>query len=771
MTTERRLLLAAIKVVSRRSSWVWCLYLLAGVLATGGYFLLPSPSAQNVFIVLIDLSGVAAILSGIHIYKPSYPLPWHLLASGTVLSGAADGLWAINSLDSEVPYSSIAELLYVCSVPCFVAGLLLIGQGGTGRNGANLIDSLILATGMGMLLRVFLLDPEGHVATLSLLERVLALTYLLVYVLVLAIVIRPLFVPAKRSPALYLLCGSLAVLVIADLAFGSITSGTYEAYGAGSLVYAGYLLSSALFGAAALHPSMARLSEPVAEAPAILTLGRLVVLTGAMLTPPLVLVIQAALGQPIATVFIVGSSVVLFLLVAARLAGMMSERKALERHLEFQALHDPLTHLPNRLLFTDRLEHALAKAKRSESRVALLFLDLDNFKAINDSLGHEAGDRLLVSVAERMRASLRTGDTAARFGGDEFAILLEDLEDASYATWVAERIIEELEAPFVLGGKEMFVNTSIGIALSAPSTHGEAEMLMRDADTAMYAAKRNGGACYEVFDPSMRYQALERLNLENELRQAIERREFRLHYQPTVSLKTGRIVGFEALVHWEHPERGLVFPCEFVPLAEERSLIVPLGKWVLEEACRQAKQWHEDRRTSDPPLVMTVNLSAKQFERPRLVQYIEHILEDTRLDPLCLNLEITESALMGDGPSTINILRELKASGVSLSIDDFGTGYSSLSYLQRFPADYLKIDRSFVSQLDKGAANKTLVSGMISLAHNLGMKPVGEGVETAEQLACLREMKCELAQGYYFSEPLPSQAASALLSTNVSVTL
>jgi diguanylate cyclase (GGDEF)-like protein len=673
-------------------------------------------------------------------------------------------------LDSEVPYSSIAELLYFCSVPYFVAGLLLIGKGGTGRNGANLIDPLIIATGMGVLLRVFLLDPEGHVATLSLLERLLTVTYLFVYVVVLAIVIRPLFVPAKRSPALYLLCGSLTVLVIGDLAFGSITSGTYEAYGAGNLVYAGYLLSSALFGAAALHPSMARLSEPVFEAPATLTAWRLMLLTGAMLTAPLALVMQAALGQPIATVFIVGSSVVLFLLVAARLAGMISERKALERHLEFQGLHDPLTHLANRRLFVDRLEHALAKAERSESWVAVLYLDLDNFKVINDSLGHAAGDRLLVSVAERLRASLRTGDTAARFGGDEFAILLEDLEDAGYATWVAERIIEELKASFVLKGKEIFVNTSIGIVLSAPSTHGEAEILMRDADTAMYVAKRNGGTCYEVFDPNMRYQALERLNLENELRQALERREFRVHYQPTVSLKTGRIVGFEALVRWEHPERGLVFPCEFVPLAEERSLIVPLGEWVLEEACRQAKKWHEDRRTSDAPLMMTVNVSAKQFERPGLIQHIAHILEDTELDPLCLNLEITESTLMREGPST-TIVRKLKALGVSLSIDDFGTGYSSLSYLQRFPADYLKIDRSFVSQLDEGAANKTLVSEMVSLAYKLGMKPVVEGVESAEQLAWLREMKCELAQGYYFSEPLPSQAASALLSTNVSITL
>jgi hypothetical protein len=418
---------------------VWILYLLAGLLATGGYFLLPSATAQNVFIVLIDLSGVAAIAAGIHTHKPNHPLPWYLLASGMVLTGAADSLWAIYSSNVEIPHASAADVLYVCSIPCFVAGLLLIGKGGFGRNGVNLLDPLTIATGMGMLLRVLLLDPEGHVPTLSLLERLLALTYLWVYVMLLAIVVLPLFVPAKRSPALYLLCGSVVILVIADLAFGSFTADTYDAYGAGSLVYLGYLLSGTLFGTAALHPSMTRLSEPALEVPAKLTWW-LVLLTGAMLMAPLVLVIQASLGQPIAVVLIVGGSGTLFVLVSARLAGMGSERLTLERRLKFQAFHDPLTRLPNRTLFTDRFEQALARSERQGGKVAVMFVDLDDFKEVNDSLGHEAGDRVLVAVAERLQACLRPSDTAARLGGDEFTVLLEDVEDVQEAVRVAERI-------------------------------------------------------------------------------------------------------------------------------------------------------------------------------------------------------------------------------------------------------------------------------------------------------------------------------------------
>jgi diguanylate cyclase (GGDEF)-like protein len=481
---------------------VWILYLLAGILATGGYFLLPSATTQNVFIVLIDLSGVAAIAAGIHTHKPNYPLPWYLLAGGMVLTGAADSLWAIYFSNVEIPPASVADVLYVCSIPCFVAGLLLIGKGGFGRNGVNLLDPLIIATGMGMLLRVLLLDPEGQVPTLSLLERLLALTYLWVYVVLLAIVVLPLFVPAKRSPALYLLCGSVVILVIADLAFGSFTAGTYDVYGAGSLVYLGYLLSGTLFGTAALHPSMTRLSEPASEVPAKLTWWRLVLLTAAMLMAPLVLVIQAALGQPIAVVLIVGGSGALFVLVSARLAGMVGERVTLERRLKFQAFHDPLTRLPNRTLFTDRFEQALARSERRGGKVAVMFVDLDDFKEVNDSLGHEAGDRVLVAVAERLQACLRSSDTAARLGGDEFTVLLEDVEDVQEAVRVAERILEELRIPITLGALDKAVGASIGIALGS-GTRDRPGGLLRKADLALYRAKGRGKAGYEVFEPGL----------------------------------------------------------------------------------------------------------------------------------------------------------------------------------------------------------------------------------------------------------------------------
>ncbi len=481
---------------------VWILYLLAGILATGGYFLLPSATTQNVFIILVDLSVVGAVVAGIRIHKPKYPLPWYLLASGTVLTGAADGLWAIYFSNGEIPRASVADVLYVCSIPCFVAGLLLLGKGGFGRTGINLVDPLIIATGMGMLLRVLLLDPEGHVPTLSLLERLLALTYLCVYVVLFAIVVLPLFIPAKRSPALYLLCGSVMILVIADVAFGSFTSGTYDAYGAGSLVYLGYLLSGALLGAAALHPSMARLSEPVSEAPAKLTWWRLALLTGAMLMAPLVMVIQATLNQPIAVVLIVGGSVMLFLLVSTRLAGMVSEHKALEQRLEFQAFHDPLTHLPNRTLFMDRFEQALVRSERQGGKVAVMFVDLDDFKEVNDSLGHETGDRVLVAVAKRLQACLRPSDTAARLGGDEFTVLLEDVEDAQGAVRVAERILEELRTSTTIGELEVTIGASIGIALS-DSTHERLGDLLRKADLALYRAKGRGKSDYEVFEPGL----------------------------------------------------------------------------------------------------------------------------------------------------------------------------------------------------------------------------------------------------------------------------
>jgi diguanylate cyclase (GGDEF)-like protein/PAS domain S-box-containing protein len=436
----------------------------------------------------------------------------------------------------------------------------------------------------------------------------------------------------------------------------------------------------------------------------------------------------------------------------------ITERKALEEQLTYQALHDPLTELPNRLLFTDRLRHALSRAKRPQQAVAIMFMDLDNFKVVNDSLGHQTGDRLLKLVSKRIRNYLRPEDTVARLGGDEFVFLLEDT-DADGASRIAERILEELRPPFILGRRQFFVTASLGITVGGSNEKRAAELL-READLAMYRAKHSGKARYAVFEETMNARALERLELEHGLRRAVERNEFVVYYQPEVSLATERIVGFEALVRWKHPERDMLLPEQFIPLAEETGLIVPIGEAVLKEACRQAKEWHE-QRLSDLPAVC-VNLSARQFREPGFVDTVAHIIDESKLEPHHLCLEITESTAMSDAVATAATLEELQDLGVRAIIDDFGTGYSSLSYLERFPVDYVKIHHSFVGGLGKHSRAETLGSAIISLAHALGLKVIAEGVETEEQFNRLRELGCDLAQGYYFAYPLTGEAASTL---------
>jgi diguanylate cyclase (GGDEF)-like protein len=393
-------------------------------------------------------------------------------------------------------------------------------------------------------------------------------------------------------------------------------------------------------------------------------------------------------------------------------------------------------------------------------------MDLDNFKVINDSLGHEAGDELLVEVSGRLLKVLRPEDTAARLGGDEFVVLLEDLVDAGEARRVAKRIMSELRPPFAVESRQTFVSASVGIALSDSGQIQPAELL-RDADAAMYKAKEDGGL--QIFEPSMRTWATSRLELENSLRQALEREEFEVYYQPQVDLQTGRTVGFEALVRWHHPERGLVGPSEFIPVAEETGLIVPLGWWVLKEACRQAREWQEWYAT-DPPLLMNVNLSAKQLKRPDAVQTVEGLLKETGMEPRCLSMDITETALIAapENDSTI-ALKRFRELGVWNSIDDFGTGYSSLAYLKRLPADILKVDKSFVDGLGKDVEDMVLVQLIVDTAHTLGMHVVAEGVESGEQAKQLKEMGCDIAQGYHFSEPLPSEAAAAFLTRHGAV--
>jgi diguanylate cyclase (GGDEF)-like protein len=403
--------------------------------------------------------------------------------------------------------------------------------------------------------------------------------------------------------------------------------------------------------------------------------------------------------------------------------------------------------------------------------VTILFMDLDDFKTINDSLGHAAGDRLLAEVGERVKGSLRAGDTAARLGGDEFAVLLEDGGDGVDAAEVASRILARLDAPFHLEGNDVVARASIGIAsadqaeVSGPEG---SEELLRNADVAMYMAKEAGKGRYQVFEPAMHDTALKRLELKADLRRAVDNGEFILHYQPVIDLPTGQIEGVEALIRWEHPRRGLVPPLEFIPLAEETGLIVPIGKWVLREAALRAKELHE-RFPMVPPLQMSVNLSARELQRPEMVDDIAATLMETGLDPSSLVLEITESVMMQDMELSIQRLTELKELGVQLAVDDFGTGYSSLNYIRRFPVDILKIDRSFVDGVNDGGEESALMAAIIDLAGILKLRPVAEGIERADQLERLLAMKCDLGQGFYFAEALPLEGIENLLTARRSL--
>ncbi|RYX86714.1 EAL domain-containing protein [bacterium] len=449
----------------------------------------------------------------------------------------------------------------------------------------------------------------------------------------------------------------------------------------------------------------------------------------------------------------------------------ITDRKRYESQLAHRAFHDPLTDLPNRTLFLNRVEHALSRLDRRGKAIAVLFFDLDRFKTINDTMGHERGDWLLQEIASRLRDGLRPGDTAARFGGDEFTLLLEDLNGLDDAKAVTERLIESITAPINFEGREMEVTASIGMAISY-SKHDRASDLLRNADIAMYRAKNKGKARYEVFDTQMSAQALERLQLEIELRQAVKWNQLRLAFQPLVDLAQDKVIGVEALVRWQHPERGLIAPSDFIPIAEESGMILPIGAWVLREACRQAKKWQT--QFADTPLKMSVNLSARQFQGGDIVREVRQVLEETELEARFLELEITETAVMEDADATIKTLEELKKLGVKLAIDDFGTGYSSLAYLERFPLDALKIDRSFVAQIGKAgkkgrAGDRSVIMQAVqTLGQGLNIPITAEGIETPEQLSQLREMGCAIGQGFFFARPLDAAALSNLLREKAS---
>ena len=485
--------------------------------------------------------------------------------------------------------------------------------------------------------------------------------------------------------------------------------------------------------------------------PFLLAIGFVVIHHGVfgMLAPEEVYSHPAAVAHPFRWALIHGGFV-----LAASVASVVAWRLN-----EEQALRDSLTRLANRTLFNDRVSHAVARTTRSRGRLAVLFIDVDNFKNINDTLGHGAGDQLLTTIAERIKGCVRTGDTVARLGGDEFAILLEDVGGDPETRIVAERILDSFQSPFCVRGKERFVSASVGVAMSTPGAN--VEELLRNADMAMYTAKREGKNAYRVFQTSMQTEVLEKVELERDLALGIERAEFVVHYQPLVDVNTGRVKGVEALVRWQHPDRGLLQPGEFIDAAEQSGAIVPLGWWVLDQACAQGRVWRDE--TLDANFTVSVNLSPRQFNEPDVIQRVQSALQANRLPPQALVLEVTEGIMLFDSAETVERLHALKGLGVQLAIDDFGTGYSSLSYLRRLPFDIIKIDKLFVDGIAAGPTESAFAQAIMRLARTLELETVAEGVEGADQLEVLRGMNCESAQGYYFAKPLTVEGVDALL--------
>lgn len=452
--------------------------------------------------------------------------------------------------------------------------------------------------------------------------------------------------------------------------------------------------------------------------------------------------------------------------VACRISGSMTDisaRKSSEAKIAYDALHDKLTGLPNRAFLTEKVNACLRKKRRNpDYHFGLLFIDLDRFKTINDILGHQCGDQLLIGVGKMLKELCRPSDTLARPGGDEFVLLLDNMSGEEYLEKVAEMVMDTLQTPIRLANRDVYSTASIGIA-SGSELYESPEELIRDADSAMYKAKARGKARFEKFDIESRVGSISTFDLELDLRRAIETNEFVLHYQPVVSLKNSSIVGFEALIRWEHPQKGLIPPNDFIPIAEETGLIVQIGQWGMREACSQLSAWQKSYRSA-ANLVMSVNLSARQFDQKDIAGMVCEVLEDTRLSPNCLNLEITESVIISNTKETAEIVDKLRKIGVKFALDDFGTGYSSLSYLSRLPVDYLKMDHSFVSRISEKGGNAELIKGIINLARSLGMAVVAEGIETAEQSDMLRQLDCTYGQGFLYSRPVDKIAAAKIIS-------
>jgi len=753
-----------------RNSPRWWPYLIAVALLTGGYALArfsgPEWLRSGLVFNLIGGSSVAALILGARRNSRRSRLPLYLLAVGQALFVASDVL-AYNYerlFGGPMPFPSVADPFHLAFYPFLVLGmLLLIRERGEHRDRSGLIDALIVTLALATLLWVYLIAPYAHDHTLSLLGRITSIAYPAMDILVLGVVARMAAGSHRREPAFAFLLSSAVVLLLSDAVYGVKLLGGGQ--GTGAFYDSGWAIYYALIGTAALHPSMRLLSTPGPEVDGRLTRARLALLTCASFTVPLVIVVREALHEPFDLYVLVGASAAMFALVLLRMAGIFARNEELasqmlalteqsaQAELEHQAFHDALTGLPNRALFRNRVEHALAGQRRDRLPVAVLIVEVDDFKHINDGLGHAAGDTVLRELARRLEDCMRPVDTAARLGGDEFAVLIHDTESELHAVEIAQRVMERMEGAMTLGGRELKIATSVGIAFSDQGmiSGADAETLLRNADAAVHMAKGDGKARYQIFQPEMHAKALDRLELKADLQRALEAGEFTLRYQPIMDLARGDMAGMEALMRWEHPVRGTVAPLDFVPLLEDTGLIVPVGRHILREACAWAAHMQRECPRT-PALSMAVNVSACQLQRPEFIDEVRAALQDTEIVPSSLTLELTESVMMQDMELSLLRLKALRALGVKLAIDDFGTGYSSLNYVRQLPVDILKIDRSFLADPSPEVAE--LTEAIVQLARIFKLKAVAEGIENHGQVARLRGINCEFGQGFHFAKPL-----------------
>jgi diguanylate cyclase (GGDEF) domain len=761
---------------------------------------------SDVISPIIDLlaSGalfIAAQQSATH--SKRHAIAWTMIGLSTLAYALGDTTWGILELGlGEPPFPSIADIFYIANYPLLLIGVFLLPNKPDIREDEikKVLDAGIVMVAAFLGFWNFLIGPMVSAnSTYSFLEQAILLAYpagdLVLLWALLRIIYRGSDQP-NEAPT-FLLAGSIAITIVADCIYSyQALLGTYASGGVLDISWRAAVLLTALAGISQINAiqSLRRTGEfprrlevfirqvkTIAPYFSYLWLfAAYVLLVRSRLVPlPMdFLSLSLAVGGIIGLVFL---RQVVTLLENNKLNARLQiqtrelektnqelhneivERKTAEQKLMYDSLHDAMTGLPNRVLFLDRLGQVIENSKRhAEYIFAVLFVDIDHFKIINDSLGHLTGDQLLISIAQRMKACLRSSDTVARFGGDEFAILLEISGGKDSAANVAQKIQEAIKLPLKLDGHELYTTASIGIVLNVMG-YEQPEEILRDADIAMYQAKASGKARFKIFDIEMRSQAFSRLELEQELRTALENEEFQLHYQPIISMETNQVASFEALIRWGHPQRGLLPPADFLSIAEESGLILPLGKWILDEACQQLMKWHQ-KHPSLQNVSINVNVSNRQFSQPNFVEEVIEALQISGLKADSLRLEITESVLISNFAAANKVFTQLRNLGVQLQIDDFGSGYSALGYLQHFPISAVKIDKSFIDEMGKGHRGTELIRAIVSMTRELGMDAIAEGIETKEQLNGLKSLACGFGQGFLLSKPLDKESAEKILA-------